>query len=563
MLLGSNTIGMVGWLMSLRTPEYPEGRPVVTVANDITFQIGSFGPAEDDFFFKCSELARAKGCPRIYLSANSGARIGVAEEIRDLFQIAWRDHQDLSQGIDHLYLDEADMSILADRCGGREKIAEVVKLEKYQDTRYRISAIIGLQDGIGVENLCGSGLIAGETAKAYRDVFTITLVSCRSVGIGAYLVRLGQRTIQNVGHPIILTGSAALNKVIGKEVYGSNLQLGGPQIMHTNGVSHRVVHDDLEGICRILDWLSFVPRTKGAVLPICKSIEDPVEREILVDPMQASHDPIALISGVFANDEWIGGLFDRGTFFETLTGWAKTVRTGRARLGGIPIGVIAVETLRVETIIPADPANADSREQVVHQAGQVWYPDSAFKTAQTIRDVNFGEELPLFILANWRGFSGGMNDMFHAILKFGSMIVDALTEFCKSVFIYLPPHSQLRGGAWVVLDSSINKDCIEMFADPTSRAGVLEPEGLVEIKFRRKQIMQLMERTDAEYRHLLKQYQENCEPSTLEKVMARENALLPLYHQVSASRAFNAAHFILKGCTAFRRPSRYPSTHEE
>lgn len=54
-----------------------------------------------------------------------------------------------------------------------------------------ITDIIGAADGIGVENLQGSGLIAGETSRAYEDIFTITLVTCRSVGIGAYLVRLG------------------------------------------------------------------------------------------------------------------------------------------------------------------------------------------------------------------------------------------------------------------------------------------------------------------------------------------------------------------------------------
>lgn len=50
--------------------------------------------------------------------------------------------------------------------------------------------------GIGVENLRGSGMIAGETARAYDEAFTLSYVTGRSVGIGAYLVRLGQRTIQ-------------------------------------------------------------------------------------------------------------------------------------------------------------------------------------------------------------------------------------------------------------------------------------------------------------------------------------------------------------------------------
>jgi acetyl-CoA carboxylase carboxyltransferase component len=53
----------------------------------------------------------------------------------------------------------------------------------------------------------GSGLIAGETSRAYNDIFTLTLVVGRTVGIGAYLVRLGQRTIQKTRNaPIILTG---------------------------------------------------------------------------------------------------------------------------------------------------------------------------------------------------------------------------------------------------------------------------------------------------------------------------------------------------------------------
>ena len=45
--------------------------------------------------------------------------------------------------------------------------------------------------------------------------------------------------------------------------------------------------------------------------------------------------------------------------------------------------------------------------QIIQQAGQVWFPDSAYKTAQAINDFN-RERLPLIIFANWRGFSGGM-----------------------------------------------------------------------------------------------------------------------------------------------------------
>ncbi|NEU35088.1 hypothetical protein GN156_31010, partial [bacterium LRH843] len=79
-------------------------------------------------------------------------------------------------------------------------------------------------------------------------------------------------------------------------------------------------------------------------------------------------------------------------------------------------------------VLPADPANIDSEAKNVQQAGQVWFPDSAYKTAQAIKDFA-QEDLPLIIFANWRGFSGGMKDMYEQILKFGSYIVDALREY--------------------------------------------------------------------------------------------------------------------------------------
>lgn len=99
-----------------------------------------------------------------------------------------------------------------------------------------------------MENLRGSGTIAGETSLAYEEIVTISMVShrhhsrevkwrrtrhvcvylhgcgmsvlcvclqvtCRAIGIGAYLVRLGQRVIQVENSHIILTGAGALNKV--------------------------------------------------------------------------------------------------------------------------------------------------------------------------------------------------------------------------------------------------------------------------------------------------------------------------------------------------------------
>lgn len=51
-------------------------------------------------------------------------------------------------------------------------------------------------------------------------------------------------------------------QVLGREVYTSNNQLGGIQIMHNNGVTHNTVCDDFEGVFTILQWLSYMPKVK-------------------------------------------------------------------------------------------------------------------------------------------------------------------------------------------------------------------------------------------------------------------------------------------------------------
>uniref|UniRef100_A0A8C4K5V1 acetyl-CoA carboxylase n=1 Tax=Dromaius novaehollandiae TaxID=8790 RepID=A0A8C4K5V1_DRONO len=495
-LPGGNEVGMVAFKMKLKTPEYPKGRDIVLICNDITHKIGSFGPEEDLLFLRASELARAEGVPRIYIAANSGARIGFADEIKHMFQVAWVDPADPYKGFKYLYLTPQDYTRISSM-----NSVHCEHVEEGGESRYVLLDIIGKENGFGVENLRAAGTIAGESSRAYEEIVTISMVTCRAIGIGAYLVRLGQRVIQVENSHIILTGVTALNKVLGREVYTSNNQLGGVQIMHNNGVSHVTVPDDFEGVYTILQWLSYMPKDNRR------------------------------------QPETSSGFFDQGSFLEIMKPWAQTVVVGRARLGGLPVGVIAVETRSVEVTIPADPANPDSEAKIIQQAGQVWFPDSAFKTAQAIRDFN-RERLPLMIFANWRGFSSCMKDMYDQMLKFGASIVDSLRGFKQPVLVYIPPHAELRGGSWVVIDSTINPLYMELYADKESRGGILEPGGTVEIKFRKKDLVKTMRRIDAVYARLVEQLGTpelpDAEREELEKQLkAREELLLPVYYQVA------------------------------
>lgn len=313
-LPGENDVGMVAWRLTLYTPEFPAGRDIILIANDLTHFLGSFGPKEDFLFYRASERARQLGIPRIYFSANAGARIGLAEEIKGLFKIAWEDESEPEKGFKYIYLTPDDYARLAPFNSVKASLIE----DPAGESRYKITDIIGKDDGIGVENLKYAGMIASETSRAYDEIVTISIVSCRAIGIGSYLVRLGQRTIQIENSHIILTGYRALNAVLGREVYASNNQLGGIQIMHNNGVTHAVDSRDLEGVATVLKWLSYFPRARGTSLPILTSpLPDPINRDITYVPTKAPYDPRWMLEGRCSpNDQnvWESGFFDRGSW---------------------------------------------------------------------------------------------------------------------------------------------------------------------------------------------------------------------------------------------------------
>jgi len=530
-----NKVGVVAWLMTLRTPEYPMGRQVVTIANDITHSFGAFGPEEDAMFRAATEFALENRLPVVYLAANSGARVGLANELKQCIKIAWVNDEDPTKGFKYIYLSKEDHeSILSSSAEIDTMPFKSECIVENGEERYKLTDIIGMEDGLGVECLSGSGAIAGVYSKAFKEGFTLTLVSGRTVGIGAYLARLGRRCIQRKDQPIILTGFAALNKLLGREVYTSHMQLGGPKIMGTNGVSHHIVHDDLEGVTRVLEWISYIPSRTGEQVPRILT-SDNVSRKVAYKPADGEKlNPRFAIEGFTTEGQWVSGMFDKGSWLESQPGWARTVVTGRARLGGVPCGVIAVEVDTVMLDIPADPGMPDSSEKTIPQAGQVWFPDSALKTAHAMEEFDL-EGLPLFVMANWRGFSGGQRDLFEGVLQAGSLIVENLRSYRHPVFMYIPPGCELRGGAWVVIDSQINPDHIESYADTTGKGGVLEPEGMVEIKFRERELIKTMHRIDPEIQRLVA---ENGADHSL--VRARETKLLPIY--TSIAQSFAAMH---------------------
>lgn len=90
----------------------------------------------------------------------------------------------------------------------------------------------------------------------------------------------------------------------------------------------------------------------------------------------------------------------------------------------------------------------------------------------------------------------------------------------------------------VVVDPTINPECMEMYADEDSRGGVLEPEGIVNIKFRRDKQLETMARLDPTYAELKaslldKSLTQDQQSDIKVKMSEREQLLLPVYSQIS------------------------------
>ena len=115
--------------------------------------------------------------------------------------------------------------------------------------------------------------------------------------------------------------------------------------------------------------------------------------------------------------------------------------------------------------------------------------------------------------------------------------MDALNAYKQPIMVYLPPRAELRGGSWVVIDPTINPSMMEMYSDPTASGGVLEPEAIVEIKYRSKDVRKTMERLDPVIKELMEEMGKSGVGATdkallEERLKRREEQLAGVYHQV-------------------------------
>lgn len=437
-------IGMRGFYI-----KYGE-RQFMLVMNDILYKNGSFSFEEDIFYSLMIKKARYEKIPFVFVACNAGARLGIFEEIKNSLLVVNNEiHSIDSRG--NLSVDSKIVSVFGNI-------------------------------GSGSENLAYSGLVAKETSDAYDDIFYLSYVTGRSVGIGAYINKLGQRIIQKRGSSMLLTGYQALNKVLKSTLYSNNEEIGGTDVMSRNGNTHLDVTSEFEGIHEIIRWLDFYfSRSKNTAKSRFMLYAQISREEKEAKFLNLYHS--SNYTEKFTSREIIELICDEMTFREYKRHFGSNIILGRAKINSVSLGIIAPES--------NDYVNG------VKITKNVLDPESTEKIAQAISDFD-KEELNILIIANFKGFTGGKNEMVKNILKYGSQIIENLKKCRTKVILYIPPGGEVRGGSWVVFDKFINKN-IRILAHPNSQVGIIEPDAMADLKFKEKECRLLFERNNLLY----------------------------------------------------------------
>lgn len=206
---------------------------------------------------------------------------------------------------------------------------------------------------------------------------------------------------------------------------GSGLYLAGPALVKA-AIGHDVDTEELGGAkmhAEISGTVDFREKDDPACLKRLRSLVDklPEERPVSVDVEPAS-DPHHVYKIVGAQNEkeydaraLIDCLIDRGTADEYKADYGKTLVTLFAKVGGIPVGIVANQRKQVKT------------GQGEIEIGGVLYADSADKGARFIMDCN-QMRLPILFLQDVVGFMVGAAAEKSGIIRSGAKMVNALSN---------------------------------------------------------------------------------------------------------------------------------------
>ena len=325
--------------------------------------------------------------------------------------------------------------------------------------------IIYLVDSAGVNLPYQGGVFPGQYGAArifyynsimrrYLRVPQLAAVMGQCVAGGAYLPALSDVILMVKGTSFMgLAGPNLVKGATGEVVDSETL---GGAIMHTevSGVAHYAVESDAECLEKLRELVRQLPEQASRA-----AIDSPAERadalyDLLPGDHRMSYDMHALLRAIV----------DDGALLEFQPELAKEMICADARIGGIPVGVIA--NLRELVKRPGEKP----------RIGGIIYTESAEKTAFFIERCD-KEKLPILFVQDVSGFMVGAEAEQSGIIRAGARFVEAMAT-ARSPKIVLTVNHASGAGYYAMAGQGFDPDFI--FSWPTGRMGVMEGESAIQ-----------------------------------------------------------------------------------
>jgi propionyl-CoA carboxylase beta chain len=347
--------------------------------------------------------------------------------------------------------------------GGALSEAHAGKICKLMDLATSTGApIIGLNDSGGARIQEGVASLGGYAEIFKRNVLASGVVPQISAVLGPCaggavyspaitdIIFMVERTSY-----LFITGPDVIRTVTHEEVTKEAL---GGATTHTarSGIAHRAFADEASCLDAIRALLSYLPSNNAQDPPRTAPPvrADAAERARALDGWlpQEPNRPYDV-------KELIAHIVDDSSLFELQPTYAPNIVTALARLGGIPVGIVA--------------------NQPLHLAGCL---DIAAST-KAARFVRFCDcfNLPLITLVDVPGFLPGIQQEHDGIIRHGAKLLYALTEATVPKITLVT--RKAYGGAYDVMASKHIRADLNL-AYPTAEIAVMGPEAAVQIVFR-------------------------------------------------------------------------------
>ncbi|MBN2487185.1 MAG: acyl-CoA carboxylase subunit beta [Bacteroidales bacterium] len=337
------------------------------------------------------------------------------------------------------------------------------KICKIMDQAMKIGApVIGINDSggariqEGVKSLAGYAEIFERNILASGVIPQISAIFGPCAGGAVYSPALTDFILMTEDTSyMFVTGPKVTKTVTGESI--STEELGGAEVHATkSGVSHFVVEDEEEGLMMIRKLLSYLPQNNLEEPPMTPT-NDPIDRreDALNDLVPVdSNKPYDMLN-------LIQLIVDNGEFLEVQPKFARNIITAFAKMGGMPVGIVANQPNYLAGVLDINASR---------------------KAARFVRFCD-AFNIPLVTLVDVPGFLPGSAQEYGGIIIHGAKLLFAYGEATVPKVTVTVRKSY--GGAHDVMSSKQLRGDIN-YAWPTAEIAVMGAAGAVEVLEGRK-----------------------------------------------------------------------------